>query len=114
MIKGYAIAYLRDVAIGPEIVEYIQRIDATMAPYGGRFLVHGGRLTPAEGAWGGDVVILEFPSPDDAREWYASPAYQEILPLRTQHSDSMAALVEGVPEGYRAVDKLADLTGAAD
>jgi uncharacterized protein (DUF1330 family) len=114
MTKGYAIAYLRDVELGPEIVEYIERIDATMAPYGGRFLVHGGRLTPAEGTWDGDLVILEFPSADDAQEWYDSPAYQEILPLRTEHSDSVAAVVEGVPEGYRAVDKLAELAGAAD
>jgi uncharacterized protein (DUF1330 family) len=109
MTKGYAIAYLRDVDFGAEIVEYIEKIDATMAPYGGRFLVHGGEITPAEGSWDGDIVMLEFPSVDAAKEWYASPGYQEILPLRTEHSQSIAAIVAGVPTGYRAVDKLAQL-----
>jgi uncharacterized protein (DUF1330 family) len=110
---AYAIAYLRDVDLGPEIVEYIEKIDATLAPYGGRFLVHGGQLTPAEGEWDGDVVIIQFPDAQAATEWYASPGYQEILPLRTEHSDSMAALLLGVPEDYRAVDKLDELLAGA-
>lgn len=113
MKKAYGVGYLREVEFGQEIMEYIEKIEATMAPYGGRFLVHGGRLTPLEGEWDGDLVIIEFPSIDAAREWYDAPAYQGILPLRTERSISMVALVEGVPEGYRAVDKIAELTGAA-
>lgn len=107
--KAYAVAYLREVDFGAEIVEYIEKIDATLAPYGGRFLVHGGALTPAEGTWDGDLVIIEFPDAAGARDWYESPAYQEILPLRTEHSTSIACIVEGVPTGYRAVDKLSVL-----
>lgn len=103
--RGYAIGYLRNVERGPEIAEYVERIEATMAPYGGRFLVHGGRLTAYEGRWGGDLVILEFPSLEDAQEWYKSPDYQAILPLRTEHSTSMVALVAGVPDDYHAADK---------
>ncbi|HWJ67060.1 MAG TPA: DUF1330 domain-containing protein [Nocardioides sp.] len=109
--KAYAIAYLREVDLGDAIVEYIQRIDETLAPYVGRFLVHGGDLTPAEGTWDGSVVIIEFPDTDAARGWYDSPDYQAILPLRTEHSQSIACIVEGVPNGYRAVDKLAALMG---
>jgi uncharacterized protein (DUF1330 family) len=26
------------------LVEYVQRIDATLEPFGGRFLVHGGKV----------------------------------------------------------------------
>lgn len=111
IMKAYAIAYLRDVDLGDAIVDYIQRIDETLAPYGGHFLVHGGALTPAEGTWDGDIVIIEFPDAAAAKEWYDSPGYQEILPLRTEHSRSVAAIVEGVPPGYRAVDKLAALMG---
>ncbi len=109
--KAYAIAYLREVDLGDAIVEYIQRIDETLAPYGGHFLVHGGDLTPAEGTWDGSVVIIEFPDLAAARDWYDSPGYQAILPLRTEHSQSIACIVEGVPTGYRAVDKLAALLG---
>ncbi|WP_062217175.1 DUF1330 domain-containing protein [Streptomyces sp. NBRC 109706] len=104
--RAYAIGYLKDAEVGPEIAEYIRRIEATMAPYGGRYLVHGGQLIGHEGTWDGDIVILEFPDLARAQEWYGSPAYQAILPLRTEHSTSMVALVEGVPDGHRAIDKL--------
>lgn len=110
---AYAIAYLRDVDLGPEIVDYLERIDATLAPYGGRFLVHGGEIDAVEGDWPGDVVIIAFPDADAAHAWYESPGYQAILPLRTEHSSSIAAIVPGVPVGYRAVDKLAGLLGHA-
>ncbi len=107
--RAYAIAYIRDLDFGPEIVEYLERIDLTLAPYGGRFLVHGGPVVPAEGEWDGEVVIIEFPDAASAEQWYASDAYQEILPLRTEHSRSMAGLLQGVPTGYRAVEKLEEL-----
>lgn len=107
--KAYAVAYLREVRFGPEIATYLERIDATLAPYGGRFLVHGGELTPMEGTWDGDLIVLEFPDREAATQWYASPSYQEILALRTENSDGIAAIVDGVPGGYRAVDKLAAL-----
>jgi uncharacterized protein (DUF1330 family) len=108
-MKFYALCYLREVDFGDEIIEYLQRIDATLAPYGGRFIVHGGKITPVEGEWPGDLVVIEFPSRDDAEQWYRSPAYQEILPLRAEHSNSIACLVEGVPPNYQATDKLSQL-----
>ncbi|WP_338017594.1 DUF1330 domain-containing protein [Streptomyces adustus] len=100
------IGYLENVAICPEIAEYLERIKATMAPYGGRFLVHGGRLVVHEGTWNGGIVILEIPDPTRAQEWYESPDYRATLPLRTEHATSMLALVEGVPGSYRASDKI--------
>ena len=111
-VPAYAVCYLREVDVNEAIVEYIARIDASMAPYGGRFLVHGGRITPIEGTWDGDIVILQFPSSGAAQAWYDSPAYQEILPLRVDNSQSVTALVEGVPAGYQATDKLATLLSA--
>ena len=73
---AYAVAYLRDVRFNDEIVDYLQRIDETLAPFGGRFLVHGGGLTPAEGTWDGDIVVIAFPDLTAATDWYESPAYQ--------------------------------------
>lgn len=107
--RAYMIAYLQDVELGPEIAEYIERIDATMTPYGGRFLVHGGQLVGYEGTWDGDIVLLEFPDRVSAEEWYRSADYQAILPLRTEHSTSVVALVEGVPDGHRGIDKIPQL-----
>jgi uncharacterized protein (DUF1330 family) len=106
---AYAMAYLRDVEFGPDIISYLQRIDASLGPFGGRFLVHGGELTPIEGQWDGQLVVIEFPGKQAALDWYHSPEYQEILPLRTRNTHSIAVIVEGVPAGYRAADGLAAL-----
>ena len=38
------------MTIGPAIAEYLERIDATLAPSGGRFAVHGGEAEVLEGA----------------------------------------------------------------
>lgn len=107
--RGYAVAYLREVDLGAEIIEYLRAIDLTLAPYDGRFLVHGGRIEGIEGEWDGDLVVIEFPDRVAARAWYDSPAYQRILPLRTEHSRSIAAIVEGVTPGHTAVKKLSEL-----
>ncbi|MEJ7833111.1 MAG: DUF1330 domain-containing protein [Nocardioides sp.] len=106
-VPAYALAYLREVDFGDDVIDYLQKIDATLAPYDGRFLVHGGKLTPAEGTWDGDIVVIEFPDAEQARAWYESTAYQAILALRTENSTSIAAIVEGVPGGYQATDGLA-------
>jgi uncharacterized protein (DUF1330 family) len=41
-MAAYALAEVRQVTMGPPIVEYLEKIDATLRPYGGRFIVHGG------------------------------------------------------------------------
>jgi uncharacterized protein (DUF1330 family) len=105
-MSAYAVAHLRRVTMGPAIVEYLQRIDATLAPFDGRFLVHGGEVEVLEGAWPGDLIIIEFPDRDRARAWYRSAAYRAILPLRTDNSDGDVLIVDGVSEGHRATDVL--------
>ncbi len=106
-MKAYAVAHLRDVDFNERIAEYLRRIDATLEPYGGHFLVHGGRVHPLEGEFDAAIVVLEFPDIDAAHAWYQSPGYQAILPLRTENSRGIAFLVEGVPPDYRGADKLA-------
>jgi uncharacterized protein (DUF1330 family) len=102
----FAIARLENVRMGPEIVQYLERIDATLAPFGGRFRVHGGPYEVVEGSWSGDVVVLEFPDRRAARSWYESPAYRDILPLRTEHASSDVIFIDTVAEDHRATDIL--------
>ena len=109
---AYAVAYLTDIRFGEEIADYLRRINATLAPYGGRFLVHGARPHALEGEWPGDVVVLQFPDRQAALDWYASPAYQDILPLRTRNTRSIAAVVDGVEPGYTAAAGLERLLAA--
>ncbi|MCB1884364.1 MAG: DUF1330 domain-containing protein [Geminicoccaceae bacterium] len=105
-LPAYAIASLRDVSMGAAIVAYLERIDATLAPFGGRFIVHGGRKAVLEGRWPDDLIVIAFPDREAAEGWYASPAYREILPLRRDNAGGDVVLVEGVPDGHRAPDIL--------
>lgn len=110
-MTAYAICHLEDVRVGPDILTYLQAIDATLEPHGGRFLVHGATPEIVEGDWPGDLVIVAFPAMDAARAWYRSPAYQAIVSLRADNARCRAMLVEGVAAGYRATDVIARLTG---
>ena len=99
--------------MGEEIAEYLLRIDETLPSFGGRFLSHGKTPEVLEGEWPGHLVLIEFPDMEQARAWYHSPAYQAILPLRTEHSDGSAILLEGVEPGYRAADFLKSMLPGA-
>ena len=101
-MPAYAVAHMHKVTIGPGIVEYLQRIDATREPYGGRFLVHGAKVEVVEGTWPGNLIVIEFPDGERARARYRSPAYQDIFALRTDNSESGVVLVDGVSEPHRA------------
>ena len=109
-MAAYALAHLRTVAMGPAIVEYLERIDATLAPFEGRFIIHGARAEVMEGDFTGDLIVIEFPDRDRARAWYESPAYQAILPLRTDNADGDVLLIEGVDDTHVATDVLAEIT----
>jgi uncharacterized protein (DUF1330 family) len=105
-MKAYAIAYLRNVRMGADIVEYLERIDETLAPYDGHFLVHGATAEQIEGEWEGAPIVIEFPDYEHLRDWYESPDYREILPLRTGNSDGVVIFVEGVDRKHKATDVL--------
>lgn len=106
-MTAYAVAHLTSVEMGPAIAAYLEAIDATLAPFGGRFVIHGGRPEVLEGDWSGDLIVIAFPDPARAAAWYGSPAYQAILPLRRDHSRGACFLIEGVDESHRASDILA-------
>lgn len=105
-MTAYAVGYLESVNMGPEIIEYLERIDATLAPFAGRFLIHGEAPELLEGSIGGDLIVIEFPTIGQARQWYTSPAYQAILPLRTGNARGTVYLLPGLPDGHRATDIL--------
>ena len=99
-MTAYAIAHLQQFTPHPEVAEYIDRIGETFEPFGGQFLVHGTAHEVMEGRWPGHVVMIAFPDARLAHEWWDSPAYQAIAPLRSRHIDTDIVIVEGVAEGY--------------
>lgn len=45
-------------------------------------------------------IPLEFPGMAEARNWYESPEYQKILPLRVNNAISDLIFVDGVGPGF--------------
>jgi uncharacterized protein (DUF1330 family) len=97
-MTAYLIVYqesqIRDEAA---MAEY-QRRNREMAP--GEFkitpLVVYGATQALEGPPPVGVVMLQFPTVEDARAWYDSPAYQAALPYRKKAADYRAIIVEGL------------------
>lgn len=108
-MAAYALAHLRNPQLDDDVLTYIELIQATLDPFGGRFIVHGADVVVKEGPWPGTVVIIEFPDVDAAEGWYASDAYQAILHLRTDHIDGSAIIVPGVAPDYDAAATAAAL-----
>ncbi|TDB88900.1 DUF1330 domain-containing protein [Actinomadura sp. KC216] len=102
-MTAYALAHLHpQPTLHDDVFTYMERIQATMDPFGGRFLVHGSVPEVMEGPVDGGYVLIEFPDIDSARAWYKSDAYQAILAMRTDHMEGTAVLLHGVPDGYDA------------
>jgi len=83
----------------PALMErYRSLAQASIAKYGGRYLARGGAVEPVEGGWTPkNIVIVEFPTMEKAREWYRSPEYAQALAVRRDALDRRLIFVEGVP-----------------
>jgi uncharacterized protein (DUF1330 family) len=69
----------------------------SIAHYGGRYLVRGGTANLIEGSPPPKItIVVEFPTMERLREWYASPEYAEALKLRQTALDRRLIFVEGV------------------
>ncbi|MFF8842624.1 DUF1330 domain-containing protein [Streptomyces sp. NPDC015127] len=112
-MTAYAVGHLYPAArLDDEVFAYMERIQSTLDPFGGRFLVHGATVEIREGTWPGGLVMVGFPGIDEARAWYESAAYQELIPLRTRHMAGDIVLVDGVAPGYDAAATAARLRDA--
>ena len=95
-MTGYVIAEV-EVTDPAAFDEYRQKVPATIAQHGGRYLVRGGAIDGKEGDWQPKrLVVLEFPSADQAKRWYASPEYAPLLALRLRAAKSKVIIVDGI------------------
>jgi uncharacterized protein (DUF1330 family) len=86
-----------DIHDAPGLEEYRKQVPATVAQYGGRFVVRGGKFEILEGDWQPRrLVVLEFPSVEQARRWYDSEEYRLLKAMRFKASSSNLILVDGV------------------
>jgi uncharacterized protein (DUF1330 family) len=77
--------------------EYAALVPPLIEKYGGRYIIRGGEITPAEGDWDlHRVVIIEFPTTERAQALLAADEYAPVAKLRFQSAISKLFIVEGI------------------
>lgn len=99
MKKAYVVAEVQ-IQRPAEYEEYRKLSTASVAQFGGQFIVRGGKREQREGAdeqhneaW--RTVIVEFPSLEQAQSWYDSVEYAKAKEIRQAHSTGRLYIVEG-------------------
>jgi uncharacterized protein (DUF1330 family) len=76
--------------------DYRKQTPAAIAKYGGKFLVRGGTVESMEGGWVPKrLIVVEFPSMEQALKFYRSPEYTPLIALRQRAARSKLIIAEG-------------------
>jgi uncharacterized protein (DUF1330 family) len=100
-MKGYVIV---DVTVTDSemYAEYGRKAQSTIKKYGGKFLIWAskekeGSIDTVEGSWDPNILgVIQFKSVEQAKKWYNSPEYREIVDLRFKSSSANINIVAGV------------------
>jgi uncharacterized protein (DUF1330 family) len=77
--------------------QYRQKAPATIAAYGGRYVARGGTTEVLEGSWSPRrCVIVEFPSMEQLKAWWASPEYTPLRAIRELAARSNLVATQGL------------------
>lgn len=77
--------------------EYRKLVPPTISAFGGRYLARGGTVVPLEGDWDPErIVVLEFPTLERARAWWASAEYRLPRTIRGEAARTRMIAVESV------------------
>ncbi|MBI3151538.1 MAG: DUF1330 domain-containing protein [Chloroflexi bacterium] len=77
--------------------EYVKLAPEAVKLYGGKYIARGGHNETLEGDWQAKrLVILEFPSLEQAKDWLNSPEYAPARKMRHQYARTNMVVVEGL------------------
>jgi len=79
-----------------ELDLYVAQHEAFISGHALTYRARFGRYEVVEGPETEGMAILEFPSFEEAKAWYASAAYQKASEHRFQGGDFRFVIVEGV------------------
>jgi uncharacterized protein (DUF1330 family) len=94
-MSAYIVFTRESTRDGAELETYSQQVGGTLAGHPVSVLVAYGRQEVLEGPNVEGVVILEFPTFEEAKAWYDSPAYRKVREHRFRGADYRAVIVEG-------------------
>ena len=94
MLPGYVVAEV-DVTDPATFKQYGDKVPATIAQYGGHYIIRGGKNISVEGDAPKRFVVIQFDSLEKAKAWEDSPEYGAIKPIRHKSAMSRVFIVEG-------------------
>jgi uncharacterized protein (DUF1330 family) len=93
---GYLIGEV-DVTDPDKLQNYSHKVEETLTPFHYHYVVRTSKVQALEGdVPKSRIVIIAFDSAEKAREWYDSPAYAAIRPIRQSAAKSRVFIVEGL------------------
>ena len=77
--------------------DYKKLAAPTVELYGGKYIARGGRTETLEGSWSPTrLVILQFDTVEQAKNWHDSVEYSKAKRLRHETAISQMVVIEGV------------------
>jgi uncharacterized protein (DUF1330 family) len=93
---GYVVAEV-EVNDLPMMQKYGEKVPETLARFNYHYVIRSSKIQSLEGEPPkGGIVVIAFDSVEKAREWYDSPAYAAIRPIRQSAAKSRIFIVEGL------------------
>ena len=78
-----------------KFIAYANGVQDTVKAFGGKYLCKWGFPETLEGDWEARrIVIIEFPTSTQARQWWDSAEYQPLKKLRREASGARIVLVD--------------------
>ncbi len=77
--------------------EYKKQASSAVPKYGGKYIVRGGKTETLEGDWNPKrIVVMEFPSSEQAKAWLNGEEYRAPRQMRHRAATTQMIVVEGV------------------
>ena len=93
-----AVYYVIDISIHDleNYKKYVGLVPALIEKHGGKYLVRGAEAEIKEGDWKPErLVVLEFPTREQATSFFDDPEYQPVAAIRRAASTTRMVLVDG-------------------
>ena len=94
-MKGYVVCVYKSISNEEKLKEYAVKARAAVEKYKGKFLIRGGKSTSNEGDRSPRTVVIEFPSYNEANNFYQSKEYQKAHDILEGYAERQHQTIEG-------------------
>jgi len=94
---AYLVVTIKEILDQEAFDEYAEKVQPILQKYDGWWVAIEAHHETRAGTWPYvRTVLVEFPSIGRAQQWYDSPEYREIIPLRQRAIDANIVMVRSL------------------